>query len=120
MTDNFVEMEILYDDIRTTIERAHGFAQGGRPVEFRFNDIMVRVSEETNLDWLLRDYYTARTLGWSTIGPAPQEEYDDQLKRELEVKRAQLALQGAEKQLQFAQESVALARQRLATLGAEA
>jgi hypothetical protein len=118
MNDNFVKMDILFsDDLTDAINKAHDLAQKGTPVEFRFNDITVRVSEETNLDWLRRDYFTADLLDWPIIGPDPQEEYTDELKHEIEVKRAQVELRSAEKQLQFAKESVALARQRLAALG---
>ena len=118
MNDNFVKMDIpLGDDLTPAINKAHALAQQGTPVEFRFNDITVRVSEETNLDCLWRDYFTADLLGWSTIGPDPQEEYSDALKREIELATAQQELQYAESNLRNAEKRVALARNVLAALG---
>ena len=112
MTDNFVKMEPSYwGTIQTAMAEAQDSARKGTPVEFDFNRITVRVSHQTNLEWLLRDYHTAFLLDWSIIGPDPQEEYTDALKMQISEARADQEQQRAEQQRIWPQ-------QRLAALSA--
>lgn len=52
-------------------------------VQFEFNGIDCIVSPDTNLEHLFRDYHTAFTMDWKTIGPDCAVEYSDKIVREL-------------------------------------
>ena len=56
-------------------------------VEFDFNGILCRVSEQTNIDLLLRDYGNSFLMGWKTIGTVCVDEYSSELLAEMKIKR---------------------------------
>lgn len=61
-------------------------------VGFNFNGIECRVDEDTNLDWLWRDYLNAHTMDWEKVGPFCDEEYTAEVQAELDwrqMKRAE-------------------------------
>ena len=61
-------------------------------VGFNFNGIECRVDEDTNLDWLWRDYHNAHTMDWEKVGPFCDEEYTAEVQAELDwrqMKRAE-------------------------------
>ncbi len=55
-------------------------------VGFNFNGIECRVDEDTNLDWLWRDYSNAHTMDWDRVGPFCDAEYSPDVQAELERK----------------------------------
>lgn len=59
-------------------------------VEFDFNERKVLVNNETNLDWLERDFMNSYVMNWKTIGYNCVEEYPKNLQLEIEnAKREQ-------------------------------
>lgn len=56
--------------------------------EFEFNGIICIVSQNTNLDWLFRDYRNAWTMGWKEVGPDCVENYPAKIQKELQKKEA--------------------------------
>jgi len=54
-------------------------------VQFDFNGCICRVSRDTNLDWLYRDFKNHSALGWKTIGENCVSEYSNEIKDVLET-----------------------------------
>jgi hypothetical protein len=58
-------------------------------IEFDFNGILCRVSKNTNIDYLLRDYGNAHLMKWKTISGLT--EYSEELKSEIKTKQEEQA-----------------------------
>ena len=56
-------------------------------VEFDFNGILCVVSNETNLNYLYRDYCNAHIMSWNTIGHDCVNEYSEETEQELNRRR---------------------------------
>lgn len=65
-------------------------------VEFEFNGVKCLVNNNTNLDWLLRDYYNSWDMKWKVIGPDCLEKYEPEVAAEL--KKRKIAAEKKEKQ----------------------
>ncbi|MCG8894768.1 hypothetical protein G1K97_13490 [Tenacibaculum finnmarkense] len=58
-------------------------------IEFDFNGILCKVSEKTNIDYLLRDYSNAHLMEWKTINGL--KEYSEKLKTDIKTKQEERA-----------------------------
>jgi hypothetical protein len=108
---NFVIMEPqFWGTIITAMADAQDLVvREGRPVEFKFNGITVRVAHETKLELLLRDYHTAFLLDWSIIGPYTQDEYTDELKAQIsEVEQAREKQRAEQQRIWYQERETAL------------
>lgn len=87
MSQTFFQMDPLSysgDNIDETLIRAHNLAGSKKEtVEFTFNQVTIRVSHDSRLPLLRRDYSTAILLDWPTVGPDSQERYPEELEQEI-------------------------------------
>ena len=87
MSQTFFQMDPLSysgDNIDETLIRAHNLAGSRKEtVEFTFNQVTIRVSHDSRLPLLRRDYSTAILLDWPTVGPDSQERYPEELEQEI-------------------------------------
>lgn len=56
----------------------------GVTVEFDFNGVCCLVTEDTNLEWLYRDYSNSWTMEWKTVGPDCVETYSKEVQKDFE------------------------------------
>jgi len=70
-------------------------------VGFNFNGIECRVDEDTNLDWLLRDYHNAHTMDWEKVGPFCDEEYTTEVQAELGRRLEQRRIEAEKSQASY-------------------
>jgi hypothetical protein len=70
-------------------------------VNFEFNGIICRVDENTNLEWLYRDYMNADTMGWKIIGTNCKKEYTEEIKAALIDRRRIEEEERAKSQMEF-------------------
>jgi hypothetical protein len=61
-------------------------------VEFDFNEIVCKVSANTNTDHLVRDYMNAHLMDWKTIGYNCFKEYPTDLKKQIADKQQERKL----------------------------
>jgi hypothetical protein len=73
------------DDIDNALTKAHNLARSKKEtVEFTFNSVKIRVSVDSRLPLLRRDYSTAILLDWPTVGPDSQEQYPEDLEQQIQ------------------------------------
>lgn len=86
------------DHFTAVSEKAKRIAEGKRvTVEFDFNGITCLVNNDTNTEWLYRDYCNAHRMEWEVVGPDCLSKYSPEVKRELK-RRNKLADERAEQQ----------------------
>jgi hypothetical protein len=66
----------------------HGTETKKQIVEFDFNDVKCLVNQDTNLDWLYKDYCNAHIMEWKEVGPDCKETYKPDVQAELLKRRA--------------------------------
>jgi len=57
-------------------------------VEFDFNGVKCLVHQDTNLEWLFRDYCNAHTMEWKKVGPDCKKVYESLILIELQKRKA--------------------------------
>ena len=65
------------DDFTNVSKKAKEIATNQKTiVEFEFNGVVCLVDNETNIDWLHRDYSNSWTMKWKKVGPNCKSKYD--------------------------------------------
>jgi len=79
------------DGLTNLIKKAKQVAiQQKEVVFFVLQEIRVEVEKETNVEWLLRDYFNALIMGWPKVGPKPVERYDEETQKAIDNKNDEL------------------------------
>ena len=52
-------------------------------VRFWFTGVDVRITKDTDLETLQRDFEVAQLLGWRRIGPNTEDEYSEDIQRQI-------------------------------------
>lgn len=70
-------------------------------VEFDFNGVTCLVNENTNLEWLYRDYSNSWTMEWETVGPDCVESYSKEVQKDFEVRTKIREVKEAERMAEY-------------------
>lgn len=89
-----IELEIKKQDgLKNLMQKAKQVAiQQNDVVFFVLQDVRVEVDKETNIDWLLRDFFNALNMEWEKVGPECVERYDEATQKLIDEKNNELNL----------------------------